>query len=120
MPEAWTRDQLLVAFGLYCRIPFQKTKANNPSVIQVAHLIGRSPASVAMKLGNFGSFDPALRTKGIKGLSGASRADRAIWDQFNQSWERLSIESELATERLKANMQIKSPERDAVTEPTTK
>lgn len=111
MIETWTRDQLLVAFNLYCKIPFSKTKANNPLVIQVAHLIGRSPASVAMKLGNFGSFDPALRTKGIKGLSRASRADRAIWDEFNQSWESLSIESELATERLRASTQMKPPER---------
>lgn len=111
MIETWTRDQLLVAFNLYCKIPFSKTKANNPSVIQVAHLIGRSPASVAMKLGNFGSFDPALHTKGIRGLSRASRADRAIWEEFNQSWERLSIESELATERLRASTQMKPPKR---------
>ena len=56
-----------------------------------------------MKLGNFGSFDTVLRTKGISGLSGASKADRSIWDEFNQSWEKLSIESELATERLRAS-----------------
>ena len=112
MNQIWTRDQLLVTFNLYCRITFSKTKANNPLVIQVAHLIGRSPASVAMKLGNFGSFDPALHTKGIKGLSRASRADRAIWDEFNQDWEKLSIESELARERLEASTQRKPLERD--------
>lgn len=111
MNESWTRDQLLVVFNLYCKLPFAKTKAGNPLVIQVAHLIGRSPASVAMKLGNFGSFDPALRTKGIKGLSRTSRADRAIWDEFNQSWEKLSIESELATERLQASAQMKPLEK---------
>lgn len=60
MNEVWTRDQPLIAFNLYCKIPFSKTKANNPLVIEVANLIGRSPASVAMKLGNFGSFDAAL------------------------------------------------------------
>lgn len=107
MNEVWTRDQLLVTFNLYCKIPFSKTKANNPLVIEVASLIGRSPASVAMKLGNFGSFDPALQTKGIKGLSRASRADRGIWDEFNQNWERLSIESELAAERFQTRVPIK-------------
>lgn len=112
MKEVWTRDQLLIAFNLYCKIPFSKTKANNPFVIEVAGLIGRSPASVAMKLGNFGSFDPALRTKGIKGLSRASRADRGIWDEFNQNWEKLSIESELATERLRATPLITPSERN--------
>ncbi|MDE3218229.1 MAG: HNH endonuclease [Nitrospirota bacterium] len=114
MNKIWTRDQLLGAFNLYCKIPFSKTKANNPLVIEVARLIGRSPASVAMKLGNFGSFDPALRIKGIKGLSRASRADRDIWDEFNQNWEKLSIESELATERLRASHLIKPIERDTV------
>jgi len=107
MTENWTRDQLLVTFNLYCRIPFSKTKATNPLVIQVAHLIGRSPAAVAMKLGNFGSFDTALRTKGISGLSRASKADRSIWDEFNQSWEKLSIESELAADRLRPSTQDK-------------
>lgn len=108
MNESWTRDQLLVAFNLYCKIPFAKTKSSNHVVIELARLIGRSPASVAMKLGNFGSFDPALRTKGIKGLVRASRADRDIWDEFNQDWDKLSIESELATERLQANSRTSS------------
>ncbi len=108
MNNTWTRDQLLVAFNLYCKIPFSKTKANNPSVIRVARLINRSPASVAMKLGNFGSFDPALQSKGITGLSRASRADREIWDEFNQDWAKLSIESELAAERLVAGIERKS------------
>ena len=98
----------------YCKIPFSKTKANNPLIIEVAQLIGQSPASVAMKLGNFGSFDPALRTKGIKGLSRASRADRGIWDEFNQDWEKLSIESELATERLQASSVTMTLEREKV------
>ncbi len=108
MTDNWTRDQLLVTFNLYCKIPFSKTKESNPSVIQVAHLIGRSPAAVAMKLGNFGSFDAALRTRGISGLARASKADRSIWDEFNQSWEKLSIESELAADRLQADTCDKS------------
>ena len=112
MNEPWTRDQLLVVFNLYCRIPFSKTKANNLLVIEIAHQIGRSAASVAMKLGNFGSFDPALHAKGVKGLSGASRADRAIWDEFNQDWAKLSIESELAAGRFPGSSLTMPPERD--------
>lgn len=100
MPDSWTRDQLLVTFNLYCKLPFSKTKANNPTVVETARLIGRSPAAVAMKLGNFGSFDPALKSKGIKGLSRAAKADRDIWEEFNRDWQRLSLESEVATARL--------------------
>lgn len=117
MNEPWTRDQLLVVFNLYCRIPFSKTKANNPLVIEVARQIGRSAASVAMKLGNFGSFDSALRAKGIKGLSGASRADRAIWDEFNQDWGKLSIESGLAADRFPGSSLALPPERHVRSRP---
>ena len=115
MNEPWTRDQLLVAFNLYCRIPFSKTKSSNPLVAEVAQRIGRSSASVAMKLGNFGSFDTALHSKGIKGLSGTSKADRGIWDEFNQDWAKLSLESELATERLQVSSSTMPLEREEST-----
>ena len=52
----WERDEVILAFDLYCRIPFKKTKANNPQVIELSKILRRTPASVARKLGNFGSF----------------------------------------------------------------
>jgi putative restriction endonuclease len=57
----WSRNELILAFELYCRIPFQKTKASNSEVQELAKILGRTPASVARKLGNFGAFDPELR-----------------------------------------------------------
>jgi hypothetical protein len=105
--KEWSREQLLVTFNLYCRIPFAKTKANNPAVIEVAKVIGRSPAAVAMKLGNFGSFDPGLKAKGITGLTRASKADKAVWDEFNKDWEKLAVESEAATQRLLGDIRLK-------------
>ena len=98
--DAWTRDELLLAFNLYCKIPFSKTTSKNPAIIQLGQLIGRSAAAVAMKLGNLGSFDPSLHSRGISGLTRASRADRQIWDEFNSDWERLAVESEMAMSRL--------------------
>lgn len=79
----WNKEESLLAFDLYCRIPFQKTKANNPAVVDLAQLLGRTPASVARKLGNFGAFDPALRKADIKGLTHTSKLDRQIWDEFH-------------------------------------
>ena len=60
----------------------------------MAGVLGRTPGSVAMKLVNFASFDPAHQARGVSGLRGASRADRAIWDEFHANWERLAFESE--------------------------
>ena len=91
----WTREELIVAFNLYCKIPFSRTVKTNPEIIRVANLIGRTPSSVAFKLGNFGSFDPELKKRGIVGLSNAGKLDKQIWDEFNQNWEQLAYESEM-------------------------
>ena len=99
MANNWTRDQLIVAFNLYCKIPFAKAVQTNPDVIKVANLIGRSPGAVAFKLGNFGSFDPELKKPGIGGLPNTSKLDREIWDEFNRNWNGLAYQSEMLVEK---------------------
>jgi putative restriction endonuclease len=89
----WNREELVLAFELYCRIPFQKTKANNPAVKELAALLGRTSASVARKLGNFGAFDPALQRMHIKGLTHTSKLDRQVWDDFHSDWNGLVWEA---------------------------
>ena len=91
----WTRDELIITFNLYCKIPFAKAVQTNPVVIGVANLIGRSPSAVAFKLGNFGSFDPELRKRGIGGLPNTSKLDKEIWEEFNSNWEELAYQSEM-------------------------
>ena len=85
----WTREESILAFELYCRIPFQRTKANNPAVQELARLLGRTPASVARKLGNFGAFDPELRQKEISGLTHTSKLARQVWHEFHADWNGL-------------------------------
>lgn len=85
----WSRDELILAFELYCRIPFKATKASNPDVQQLATLLRRSPAGVARKLGNFGAFDPVLKKRNISGLVHTSKLDREIWNEFQRDWPSL-------------------------------
>lgn len=40
----WTRVELILSLYLYCQIPFAQTKANNPEVIRLVNLIGRTQA----------------------------------------------------------------------------
>ena len=96
----WSRPELIVAFDLYCRIPFKKTKANNPEVIKIAKLLGRSPASIARKLGNFGSLDPELQRQNVSGLLHTSKLDREIWKEFHNNWNQLVIEASLLKESM--------------------
>lgn len=94
MANNWTREQLIITFNLYCRMPFAKAVQTNPEVIRIAKIIGRSPGAVAFKLGNFGSFDPELKKRGIGGLPNTSKLDRQIWDEFHNNWDELAFESE--------------------------
>jgi len=90
----WTREQTIIAFNLYCKIPFSKAVQGNPQVIEIANLINRTPSAVAMKLGNFGRLDPDLRARGIGGLKNGSKLEEVIWNEFHHDWEQLAYESE--------------------------
>jgi len=90
----WTREELILAFDLYCRIPFKKTKADNPAVTELARVLRRSPGSIARKLGNFGSFDPELQKRQVTGLVHTGKLDKEIWDEFNSDWNRLVLEAQ--------------------------
>ncbi len=89
----WTRQELLVAFGLYCRMPFGKLHKQNPEIIKIAGLIGRTPSALAMKLTNIASLDPEITATGRKGLPGASAADRAMWQEMKSEWENFALDS---------------------------
>lgn len=90
----WTRDELLLVVNLYCRIPFGKYDKGTPAVIELASVLERTSSSVAMKLNNLASLDPAHQARGIKGLKGVSALDRGVWAEFHDDWEKLSAESE--------------------------
>lgn len=102
----WTREEEIIVFNLYCKIPFQKSSKNHPEVIRIANLLGRSPSAVNMKIGNFGSFDEVLKSKGIVGLTNASKLDKEIWDEFNGNWDKLAYLSE----KMIAELETKSIE----------
>jgi len=113
----WTRNELILAFDLYCRIPFKKTTAKNPEVVELAVLLKRSPASVARKLGNFGSFDPALRLQEITGLVHASKLDGEIWEEFSSDWGRLVLEAELLRAKLDPTGRMEEASEDEIEYP---
>lgn len=104
--KLWTREELILAINLYCKLPFGKLHRSNPDVIKLAGLIGRTPNSVAYKLVNFASLDPSLKKRGIKGASNSSKLDRVIWDEFYNNWNELPFESE----KLLAQFEKKSME----------
>ena len=90
----WTREQLIMALNVYCKIPFKDVKEWHPIIRKYAPLIGRTPVALKMKVGNFGRFDPVLKAKGIVGLSNGNKAEEPIWKEFWGNSEKLAYESE--------------------------
>jgi len=91
--QPWTREQLILAFELYFRVPFGRITTRNPLIRELADDLGRTAASVTRKLGNFGAFDPELAARNVSGLTHGSELDRAIWDEFHKDWSGLVVKA---------------------------
>lgn len=103
MPDrrrAWSKEETIVAFNIYCKIAFSKATKTNPTIISNAKLLGRTPSALAMKIGNLASLDPELKKQGIGGLPNISKLDKEVWDEFSRDWNRLAFESEEALAKL--------------------
>lgn len=104
--DKWTREQLIMALNVYCKIPFKDVKEWHPIIQKYAPIIGRTPVALKMKVGNFGRFDPSLRERGITGLGHGSAAEEPVWNEFWGNAEKLAFESErLFAERMGENIE---------------
>lgn len=90
----WTRDELILAFNLYLKLPFGKMHSRTPGIIHLANIIGRTPDSVAIRLTNFAHVDPYHQQRGVKGMSGGRKQVEPIWNEFINDKDKLVFESE--------------------------
>ena len=90
----WTRNELIVAFNLYLKLPFGKLHSGTKEIKELAALIGRTDSSVAMRLNNFAHVDPYHQQRGIAGLTNGMNQVKPIWDEFINNQEDLVFESE--------------------------
>lgn len=98
--KRWTRAELMLALNLYHKLTFGQMHHRQPAIVALAGKMGRGASSLAMKLCNFASLDPALKMRGIKGLSGASALDRSVWSEFHESLAEAAPASEAAFRQL--------------------
>src|SRR5690606_28805317 len=68
-----------------------------------------------LKLSTLARFDPALKERGIKGMSHGSKLDGEIWNEFYAQSEEVAYQSELLYERLSGKpiemeQELKEPE----------
>ena len=100
----WAKEQVKLAFHLYCQLPYGRIHGRNPEIIALAKVIGRTSDAVAMKMLNIASLDPGITSTGRAGLGNASALDREVWDEFHSDWERLAVECQLLRQQLDKNI----------------
>jgi putative restriction endonuclease len=92
--EKWTREEMILAFNLYLKLPFGKMHRGTPEIIELANLMGRSVNSVTLRLVNYASCDPYHQNRGVKGMVGGQKQCQPIWDEFANNRDALLFESE--------------------------
>lgn len=96
----WSREETIVAFNVYCKIPFKDSRKSHPIILKYAQILGRTPSALNMKIGNIGRLDPDLRNKGITGLVHGAKLEEEVWNEFSGNPEKLAFESEKIIARL--------------------
>lgn len=97
----WSREETILAFDLYCKVPFSKISKTNPDIIELADLLGRTPSAVGLKMANLAHFDRELRARNVSGMSNASKLDGEIFREFESDWDGLSYQAQEIKARLK-------------------
>lgn len=92
--KLWTKEELILVFNLYLKLPFGKMHTRTPEIIEMANLLGRTVSSIAIRLTNFAACDPYHQNRGVKGMVGGIKQCQPIWDEFSANKELLIFESE--------------------------
>lgn len=111
--DKWTREETIVAFNIYCKIPFKSSSKTHPMIIKYANILGRSPSALNMKVGNIGRLDPDLKGQGIMGLIHGAKMEEEVWNEFYGNPELLAFESEkiiaqLSNQNIEVSASIKT------------
>lgn len=99
----WTREQVLAGLHIYLQLNYGQLHARSPKIKELASWMGRTANSVALKLCNLASLDPAVRASGRKGMDSASKVDKAVWTELLGNWDATVVEAASIYDRLAAS-----------------
>lgn len=89
----WSREEIVLAYELYCRIPFEQISKNKREIINLATKINRTPSAVALKLFNLAHFDKYHISRNIKAMSNGSKLDKEVFFEFENNKKSLIDEA---------------------------
>lgn len=85
----WSDDEMILSLDLYFTTPYNKRTRTNPEIIELAKLIGRTPASVVLRMANYLCFDIEEQKLGHKGMDGGTRQCKPFWEKYADNRELL-------------------------------
>lgn len=85
--NSWSKEELISAFNLYCKIPTNEINSKNKTIMRFASLLGKTPKEVAKRFTNFSKLDAA--TNVLENID-----NKETWKYFNDDWEKSVYESE--------------------------
>lgn len=115
--KPWTKEETIVAFNVFCKIPFKKSSQHHPLIKEYAALLGRTAAALNMKVGNLGRLDPTLKAQGIVGLRHGAKLEEEVWHYFMSNPDEMAIKSEEIIARLREQNNQPSEEYDILKMP---
>lgn len=83
----WSKEEVIVAYALYCITPLNKLNTSNLVIQQVSDLINPSLQSLVMRMRNFIALDENNKSKGLKNIA---KIDREIYEEFKTDWKSLA------------------------------
>ena len=86
----WDRDDTIIVLEAY------RNNATSSQIETIAKIIGKTPNSIRMKMGNFIHLDPHAEGNG---LDHPSRLDADVWNEYSMDWSRLTHDAKRAKER---------------------
>ena len=89
-----------MTLSVYFQLPFGRLNRTTKEVKELAHLIGRSDNSAALRLVNFAACDPYITESGRTGMIAGMKICKPVWDEFAGNKEKLFLEAQ----RIKANL----------------
>jgi putative restriction endonuclease len=87
--NSWTKEELISAYNLYCKIPVSEINNNNKSILNFADLLGKTPKEIVKKFKNFSKLDVIVQV-----LNNTDNEDVNTWNLFNTDWKKAVYESE--------------------------
>lgn len=85
MIKTWTKEDIMVIFNLYCKLPFKENTINNSLIEEYARMLNRSSNSIIMKISDLGKLDPELKRYSNVAEIYGQKLDRDVWNDFNKN-----------------------------------